>query len=88
MSPQRRTDRHKDHWLARPSTIRMLSVIGLVVLAAVTALDAIVHGHPYFGIDGWPAFYSLYGFLTCAAMVVFAKVLGFVLKRKDTYYDE
>ena len=33
-------------------------------------------------------FYAWYGFLTCAAMVVGAKVLAVVLKRKDDYYDE
>jgi len=88
MSEPKMTDESRKHWLVRRSTIRNLSVFGLVVLAAVTALDAVVHGHPYFGVDGWFGFYSAYGFLTCAAMVIFAKLLGFVLKRKDTYYDE
>lgn len=87
MSEQAQREK-QDHWLARPSTIRMLIWTGFAVLAAVTALDAVVHGHPYFGVDGWFGFYSGYGFVTCAIMVIFAKLLGFVLKRKDTYYDE
>ncbi len=88
MSGHMQSDEQKDHWLARPATIRTLIITGLAVLAAVTALDAVVHGHPYFKIDGWFGFYSGYGFVTCAVMVVFAKFLGFFLKRKDTYYDE
>ncbi|MFP3943579.1 MAG: hypothetical protein ACLFWF_06790 [Alphaproteobacteria bacterium] len=88
MNEQVRKEEHKDHWLARRSTIRMLIWVGLAVLAAVTALDTIIHGHPHFGVDGWFGFYSGYGFLTCAVMVLFAKFLGFFLKRKDTYYDE
>ena len=80
-------DRHK-HWLMRRSTIRMLITVGLVILAGVTALDLAVHGHPHFGMDGWFGFYSGYGFITCAIMVIFANLLGFFLKRRDTYYDE
>jgi hypothetical protein len=48
----------------------------------------VVHGHSYFWIDGTFGFYSWYGLLTCAAMVLFAKGLGVFLKRDDTYYDD
>lgn len=76
------------HWLVRPTTIRLLWRWGLVVLAGLTLLDLVVHGHPAFGIDGTFGFYSWYGFATCAAMIIGAKGLGFFLKRKDTYYDD
>lgn len=87
MSVQPPTDDHQKHWLTRRSTIRGLWVAGILVLIATTALDLVIEGHPHFGFDGWPAFYSLFGFAACAAMVVFAKLLGFFLKRKDTYYE-
>ena len=76
------------HWLLRTANIRLwwrgfAGVLTLLVLA-----DFLLHGHPVFGIDGTFGFYSWYGLLTCAAMVLFAKALGLLLKRPDNYYDE
>lgn len=77
----------KKHWLVRPSTIKGLWVGGIAFLAALVGAGAFVHGHAYFEVDGSFAFYAWYGFATCAAMVVAAKGLGILLKRRDDYYD-
>jgi len=76
-----------DHWLVRPATIRKLWWIfgGVLALTVLAQLGVHVHGH--FGIDGWLGFNAVFGFLACVAMVVFAKLLGFVLKRPVDYYD-
>jgi len=76
------------HWLRRPETIRKLWQWGLITLVIVTLLDIVIVGHPHFGIDGSFGFYSWYGLLTCAAMVIVAKVLGIFLKQGDDYYDD
>ncbi|MDZ7782028.1 MAG: hypothetical protein U5K56_03470 [Halioglobus sp.] len=70
----------------RPATIRRLWWIFSAILAATVFAQFFVHVHGYFAVDAWPGFNALYGFLTCVGMVVFAKVLGFVLKRPDDYY--
>lgn len=75
------------HWLCRPATIRKLWVIGILTLIITVLLELLIHPHPKFGIDGWFAFNAWFGFGACATMVVFAKILGVFLKRKDTYYD-
>lgn len=76
------------HWLVRRSTIRLLWGIFLLILAATVAADFwLTESHALFGLDGSFGFYAWYGFGTCVLMVVGAKLLGFVLKRKDTYYD-
>ena len=75
------------HWLVRPRTLRGLWIGFGLILAALVLGDFLVHGHPGFGIDGAFGFYAWYGLGTCVAMVLFAKVLGLVLKRPDTYYD-
>ncbi len=75
------------HWLVRPATIRKLWVFGGIILAVITIGDFGVHGHAEFGIDGTFGFFSWYGLAACVAMVLFAKVAGVVLKRKDTYYE-
>jgi len=76
------------HWLVRPETVRWLWRGGLLMLVSLVLADFFVHAHPYFKIDGTFGFYSWYGLVVCAAMVIFAKVLGVFLKRKDTYYDD
>ena len=79
---------HDDHWLARPKTIKLLWRLFAVVLVALVAAQAFVYVKGYFGVDAWFGFGAVFGFLSCLAMVVFAKVLGFALKRDEDYYDE
>lgn len=77
----------QEHWLRRPETIRKLWIGGLLLLAVLVALDLVITPHPYFGLDGSFAFNAWFGFATCVAMVLGAKLLGVFLKRKDTYYE-
>ncbi|MGH8667679.1 MAG: hypothetical protein ACREUN_06670 [Burkholderiales bacterium] len=42
----------------------------------------------HFEIEQIFGFYAVYGFLACAALIVVAKVVGVLLKRPDSYYDE
>ena len=81
------TDPNNDHWLTRPATIRLLWVVFILVLIVLVALDLVVARHPHFGIDGTFGFGAWFGFLSCVALVGFAKALGALLKRPDTYYD-
>ncbi len=77
----------QDHWLARPATIRFLWAVFIVVLAALVALDLVVMHHPNFDLDSRFGFGAWFGFLSCVVLIVFAKALGALLKRPDTYYD-
>lgn len=81
-------DANKPHWLVRPATIRLLWRWGIALLVVLTLGDLAIQGHPAFTLDGTFAFYSWFGLATCTAMVVFAKGLGALLKRRDTYYDD
>ena len=82
------TENKTKHWLLRPRTIRLLWIGFTVVLALLVLADAFIHSHTLFGVDGTFGFYAWYGLLTCAAMVLFAKALGLLLKRPDTFYDD
>ncbi len=77
----------RKHWLSRPQTIRRLWIVFIGILTLTVAADFLVDVHGHFGIDATLAFNAWYGFVTCVAMIVFAKTLGIFLKRKDTYYD-
>jgi sterol desaturase/sphingolipid hydroxylase (fatty acid hydroxylase superfamily) len=77
-----------DAWLARPSTIRLLWwVFGAVLLLSVAA-ESVFKVKGYFGLDEWFGFGAVYGFLACLVMVLVAKALGWLLKRKADYYTE
>jgi len=75
-------------WLYRPSSIRKLWIGAGVVLALTVIAQFGVHVHEHFIIDGWYGFSAIYGFISCVAMVLFAKVLGYMLKRPEDYYDQ
>ena len=78
----------RKHGLYRPENISKLWRGFLVVLALTVLSQALVEVHPYFGIDGAFGWFAFYGFFGCVAMVIVAKVLGWWLKRADTYYPE
>lgn len=80
-------DPSQNHWLVRPGTIRTLWIVFAIILAAVVLMDLAIEHHPYFGIDGTFGFGAWFGFFSCVALVLFAKALGAILKRPDTYYD-
>ena len=77
-----------DHWLARPATIKLLWRVFAAVLVLLVLAQAVIYVKGYFGVDGWFGFGAAYGFLSCLAMVLFAKALGYVLKRDQDYYDD
>jgi hypothetical protein len=77
-----------DHWLVRPRTIRMLWVLFCILLALTLLAQAFVVIKSTSGFDGWPGFAAVFGFLACLALVLVARGLGLLLKRRDDYYED
>jgi len=80
------SERERDHWLVRPETIRWIWRVSIAVLVITVLLQLVIKVKGYFGVDGWIGFGAAFGFLSCLAMVLVAKGLGFVLKRDEDYY--
>lgn len=80
--------KHDDHWLTRPGTIKLLWIAFIAILALTVAAQLFIKIKGYFGPDEWFGFGAVYGFVSCLIMVLVAKVLGFVLKRKESYYTD
>ena len=78
----------KQHWLYRPGTPKKLWIAGAIILALTIIAEPLISLYPHFSIESLFSFHALYGFISCVAMVVFAKLLGFLIKRKDDYYDD
>ena len=81
-------DNERKHWLLRPATIKKCWLLLYLVLALSVAAELFFPNKGYFGIDGSFAFSAWFGFTACLLMVVFAKLLGYLIKRSDDYYDD
>lgn len=75
------------HWLVRPSTIRLLWRVFIVVLALTVVAEFFVREPAHEGLAHTFAFGAWFGFGACALLILFAKGLGVFLKRPDDYYD-
>jgi len=62
--------------------------IFIAVLAATVAAQLFIDSHPHFAVERLFAWNALYGFLACAALILVARSLGLLLKRRDDYYDD
>ena len=60
----------------------------IAVLALTVAAQFLVESHPHFAPERLFAWNALYGFLACALLILLAKALGLLLKRRDDYYDD
>lgn len=78
----------KEHWLDRPGAARRVWIAFAVVLVVTLLAQLVVRVEPHFAAEGWFGMPALFGFLACAAMVLFAKLLGVALKRSDDYYED
>ena len=78
----------KTHWLDQPSNVKTLWRGFLVVLALTLLAEFLVPLHPAFPIESLFGFSAAFGFIACALMIVGAKVLGFLIKRPDSYYTK
>jgi hypothetical protein len=76
----------QDPWLVRPSSIRLMWRIFWGLLVFTVALQGVIKVKGYFGVDSWIGFGAGFGFLSCLLMVLFAKGLGYLLKRDQDYY--
>jgi hypothetical protein len=77
-----------DHWLVRPTTVKKLWWAGSIVLALTVIAQLLIPVKGYFTVDSWPAFGAVFGFFSCLIMVLMSKVLGWILKREESYYAD
>ncbi len=70
-----------------PRTARLLWAVFVAMLAASVLAELLVRRHGLFGIDETFAFNAWYGFGACVVLILGAKLIGYALKRRDTYYD-
>ena len=75
------------HWLVRPITISLLWWAFAIILLATLVADYLLAERPHAGLEGTIGFGAWFGFAACLVLVAMARLLGFILKRRDDYYD-
>ena len=88
MSPETRMNRNRRHLFDDPRNVRRV-VRGLVIACLLLlGLDLVLHRHVEHPWEGMFGFYALYGFVACVLLVLLAKELRKLLRRREDYYEK
>ena len=74
-------------FLDRPANLRRVRRVFYALCAALIGLEVLVHRHAEHAWEGAFAFYAVYGFVACVALVLAAKQMRRVLMRREDYYE-
>ena len=78
----------KKHLFDDPKNVNRV-IYALYALCAFSLVaDLFVERHVHHPAEAWLAFYCLYGFGACVALVLIAKEMRKVLMRREDYYDD
>jgi hypothetical protein len=72
----------------RPTVIRGLWIALYVVCGLTVVAELVIHRHPHFTFDDFFGFPAVLGFVSCAALILFSKLLALFLKTREDYYDD
>ena len=75
------------HWFYVGLVVIVLAE-GVMALATIVLPETFHSEHHHFGFESFPGWGSLYGFISCVAIIVVSKLIGKVwLMRREDYYD-
>ena len=86
MSDHQRDERK--YWLDDKRNVNKVCYALYAICAGFALADLLPYKHHlHFGFEYWPGFYSVYGFVSCVALVLAATQLRKILMRDEDYYD-
>ncbi|SKA73192.1 hypothetical protein [Desulfobaculum bizertense] len=74
-------------WFDHDKNRKLLWKLLYGTCALTLILEPFAHVHGHFGWDGFFGFSALLGFGSCTVLIVLAKLLGYVLKVREDFYD-
>ena len=77
----------KPHLFDKPRNVALLFRVLYGACAILMVLDFVLHRHIAHAWERLPGFYGLFGFVACVTLVLVAKQLRRLLKRREDYYD-
>ena len=75
------------HLFDNPRNVSLVSGGLHIVCLLLILLEFILHRHAAREWESFTGFYALFGFTACVAIVLAAKQLRKILKRRKDYYD-
>lgn len=78
----------KEYFFDKPENVKWTLRGFYIICVLLVAIDFIIHRHITMAWEKIPAFYAMYGFMACVALVIIAKKLRKMVMRKENYYDE
>ncbi len=74
-------------WLDDDRNVKKIVYVLATLCALAFLADLFYTKHPFFGVEEFPAFYAIYGFVVSTALVLSAKELRKVVGRPEDYYE-
>ncbi|MEM9057466.1 MAG: hypothetical protein AAGD86_08315 [Pseudomonadota bacterium] len=88
MTESGKREGQRDSGLVRPATLRRLRVTGVLLLVLIVVAGTL-HGTPArFPVGDWLGFGALFGAASGLALLLIARLLGAVIGRDASYYDD
>ena len=78
----------KIYFFDKPENIKRVLYVFYTLCVILVLADFVVHRHIGLVWENIPAFYAIYGFVACVALVVVAKLIRKVVMRKEDYYND
>ena len=76
------------HWILKKENIKKLWIFSILLLASLVLIQIILPIKGHFEVEGWIGFGAWFGFIACILMILFSKILGYVVKRSEDYYEK
>lgn len=77
----------KTHLFDNPRNVSWLLRGFYVICILLFILDFILHRHVSHSWEGLTGFYAVFGFVACVTLVLVARQMRRILRRKEEYYD-
>ena len=78
----------KIYFFDKPENVKRVLNVFYTLCVILVLADFVVHRHIGLVWENIPAFYAIYGFVACVALVVVAKLIRKVVMRNEDYYND
>ncbi len=72
----------------KPSTRKAVWIVLIVLCAGFALAGFVIDTHGYFAVEGFGAFYAIFGFIVFSFIVLAGQHLRKILMRPEDYYDD